>query len=227
VPVPELVVFDLDGVLVDTRHIHFQALDRALETCGHRPLTREQHADLDGLPTATKLRTLGLDNPYISRWKRVYTDQLIASLPPDPTKRELVEVFTASGWRVAVASNAVRSTVDQCLAHLNIAPEFSLSNEDVFHPKPDPEMYLAACSIAGLPPERVVVVEDRDRGVQAALAAGCWVLQVADPDEVTREYCDPDGWPWPKIRGGGVHHPETVHPHQRQTDDRPRPVLPA
>jgi beta-phosphoglucomutase-like phosphatase (HAD superfamily) len=86
-----------------------------------------------------------------------------------------------------VASNSVRKTVDRLmeLADLSQYLDFTLSNEDVARPKPDPEIYLAAAEAARVPPGACVVVEDNHYGVQAATSAGARVLRVHSVDEVT------------------------------------------
>lgn len=181
--VPNAVCFDLDGVLVDTRRIHWEALNKGLEAVNEPTLTWEDHLPFDGLPTAVKLDILGVTNPLCARVKQQATLKLLQKLQPDD---ELWRIFDAV-HTVGVASNAVRSTVDLCMKRLILAPTFTLSSEDVENPKPDPEIYLKAAELARVPPSELLVVEDKDVGVEAARAAGCQVLQVTSPDEVTLE----------------------------------------
>lgn len=194
--VPDAVCFDLDGVLVDTRRIHWLALNEGLRAVGADPLTWTGHLPYDGLPTAEKLRRLDITDPLAAAVKQAATERMLKGL--FPCKR-LVRLFDALPI-VGVASNAVRSTVDLCLARLELAPTFSLSNEDVTSPKPDPEIYVKAAGLAGVPPARMLVVEDRPLGVAAAKAAGCPVLQVSNPDEVTYARVAAYGGPRPTVR---------------------------
>lgn len=192
-----LIVFDLDGVLVDTREAHYQALNKALVEFGYLPIQRRDHlARFDGLPTSTKLELLGINDRRVEERKQVLTAEYLGAMPYNPKVRPFMQDYLRAGWRVGVASNAVRSTVDTCLRGLGVdGLVFSLSNEDVSRPKPNPEIYLRAMAHAGIGPADTVVVEDRPQGVEAARAAGvARVVQITDPDEVTHECPDPRGW---------------------------------
>lgn len=93
----------------------------------------------------------------------------------------------AQGYRLAVASNSIRSTIEVMMqkAALDQYLDFFISNQDVTKAKPDPEMYTLAITRFGLSPQEVLIVEDNENGVRAAIASGAHVLQVQDVDEVT------------------------------------------
>ena len=194
------VVFDLDGVLVDATEWHYEALNKALELFGYE-IKREEHlTDYDGLPTLTKLRKLSADkglpevlHPLISSLKQQYTREVIAlSCRPRFEKEYMVARLVERGYRMAVASNSVRDSIDLMLRRSGILDsfEFFLSNEDVTNPKPDPQIYKLACSRMGLSPDEVVVVEDNHFGIQAAVASGCHVIRVGGVDDVNLELID-------------------------------------
>lgn len=93
----------------------------------------------------------------------------------------------SEGFRLALASNSVRVTIDMMMekADLNQYLDFSLSNQDVKKSKPDPEIYITAINRLGLSPEECLVVEDNQNGVKAALASGANLLKVETINDVT------------------------------------------
>ena len=90
------------------------------------------------------------------------------------------------GYKLAVASNSIRDSVVTMMQKSNLDTylDFMLSNEDVAHPKPDPEIYRKAIGHLGLSPEQCLIVEDNENGIKAAIASGAHVLIVDNPDAV-------------------------------------------
>lgn len=190
------VIFDMDGVLIDAKLWHYEALNRALEHYGHT-ITWDAHRSLyDGLPTRKKLRLLssrqGLPTNLhddVCAKKQKYTLAMArARCAPIADQQFMLQSLRRSGYKIAVASNSVRATVDLMLAQANVLEfcAFTLSNEDVDHPKPHPAIYEKAIERLGLSPEECLVVEDHPYGVKAATAAGASVLEVATVGEVPR-----------------------------------------
>jgi beta-phosphoglucomutase len=91
------------------------------------------------------------------------------------------------GYRLAVASNSVRKTVQVMMEQSALMGylEFFLSNQDVQIGKPDPEIYTKAIAQLGLSPQECLVVEDNERGKQAARASGAWLMEVDSVEDVT------------------------------------------
>lgn len=189
------VVFDLDGVLVDARDWHYQALNRALSLFGF-PISRFDHlVTYDGLPTGRKLELLSRErglpaglHPFLRELKQAYTLELVyAKCKPTFAHEYALSRLKADGYRLAVASNAVRETVGLVLEKTRLAGyvEAVVSNQDVRAPKPDPEIYLAAAERLGVAPTECLAVEDNAYGVKAAEAAGAAVLVVRSPADVT------------------------------------------
>ncbi|OUC39428.1 HAD hydrolase, family IA, variant 3 [Enterobacter sp. J49] len=189
------VIFDMDGVLIDAREWHYQALNQALDFfC--LGISREDHEGVyDGLPTRDKLRKLseGTGLPiglhgFINELKQHYTEQLIYQhCWPVFEHQYALACLTGNGYRLAVASNSIRKTIETMLRRANLLPyiEFFLSNEDVANGKPDPEIYLKAIHRMEMIPEECVIVEDNPHGITAARVAGAHVMEVKDPSEVT------------------------------------------
>lgn len=190
----KVIIWDLDGVLIDSKDWHFEALNEALQLFGYL-LHRKEHLSIyDGLPTRLKLDHLSADqglptelHPVIINLKQRFTLQyILRDCKPNPILLATLDRLRKEGFRMAVASNAIRRSVNRMLECSGIMPyiEFSLSNEDVSRPKPYPEIYLKAVELLQCRPEQCLVVEDHLHGVQAATAAGTRVLQVASTAEV-------------------------------------------
>lgn len=188
------VVFDMDGVLIDAKEWHYEALNRALGLFGYA-ISRVDHLTaFDGLPTRKKLELLSLDrglprglHTMINDLKQVYTTELThLRCKPTFAHEYALSKLKGLGYQLAVASNSVRSTVELMMAKSNLRPylDLLLSNQDVGQAKPHPEMYLTAAARLGRAPAECLVVEDNPHGVKAAEAAGCPVLVVQCVDDV-------------------------------------------
>jgi HAD superfamily hydrolase (TIGR01509 family) len=189
------VLFDMDGVLIDARDWHYEALNRALEKFG-LAISRDEHLALyDGLPTRTKLdmlsRSRGLPvklHGFINDLKQDYTAAItIDRCRPLFHHQYALSCLRREGYTIGVCSNSVRRTVQMMMELSRLAPylDFFLSNEDVSKPKPDPEMYVAAIARAGVSPSEALIIEDNDHGVAAARASGAHVMVVGGVNDVT------------------------------------------
>lgn len=188
------VIFDMDGVLVDARDWHFEALNKALANFGMEISRYDHLVTYDGLPTRTKLRMLSLErglpeklHDFINELKQIYTNEIIhQSCRPNFTHQYALARLKKAGYRMAVCSNSIRDTVNLMMEKADLARylEFQLSNQDVARSKPDPEMYALAIERLGLRPRECVIVEDNANGVKAAQAAGAHVMEVRGVDEV-------------------------------------------
>lgn len=184
-----LVVFDLDGVLVDTKRLHYEALNEALSCISSQyQISEPEHAfSYDGLDTHSKLRKLSEEKGlplslHADIWKRkqAITEIKLMSISESDT---LINCFTSlreRGVKIAVASNSIRQTVDTCLKNLGLSAlaDFSLSNDDVYSPKPHPEIYWRAMMQGSAHPTSTVIVEDSASGRIAATDSGAKVFPV-------------------------------------------------
>jgi HAD superfamily hydrolase (TIGR01509 family) len=188
----KLIIFDLDGVLVEAKNIHFEALNKAL---AQYAITWEEHLSVyDGLKTNQKLEMLheckGLPKEYFKRiWddKQMYTLQSLKNLKYNPDLVTTMTMLVNEGYKLAVCSNSIRKTVLTVLSKLGIIEYFDLiiSNEDVTNSKPHPEMYWKAMSKMTVLPEETLIVEDSPYGLLAANRAKAYVLRVKNPEEVS------------------------------------------
>jgi HAD superfamily hydrolase (TIGR01509 family) len=188
----KLIIFDLDGVLVEAKGIHFDALNRAL---GKYAIDWNEHLSIyDGLKTTQKLQMLterkGLpESSHESVWeaKQYWTLQMLKELQPNQTLQSVMSALSEEGYKLAVCSNSIRKTVLTVLSKLGIIEYMDLiiSNEDVKNSKPHPEMYWKAISVMSCLPEETLIVEDSPYGLLAASRAKAHILRVANPKEVT------------------------------------------
>lgn len=189
----KLIVFDLDGVLVEAKQIHFDALNEALGSV-YAIDWSEHLSRYDGLKTNQKLEMLTKDKGlpvemYTKVWdeKQRLTLQKLRDLSQSTQLIECMERLSSEGYKLAVCSNSIRRTVLTVLSKLGIIEYFDLvlSNEDVQTSKPHPEIYWKAMSMLGALPEETLIVEDSPFGLLAASRSKASVMRVASPKEIT------------------------------------------
>ncbi|WP_025600704.1 HAD family hydrolase [Burkholderia sp. WSM2230] len=191
------VIFDMDGVLIEAKDWHYDALNRALELFGYA-INRLEHLTMyDGLPTKKKLEMLSIQNDlpqnlhgFINEMKQIYTTELVhAHCRPRFNHEFALSTLKARGYKVGVASNSIRHTIELMMQKAGLARylDVVLSNEDVVQAKPHPEIYLKAMQALGCEPHECVIVEDNENGVKAARASGAHVLVVKDVEETNLE----------------------------------------
>lgn len=188
-----LIVFDLDGVLLDAKSIHFDALNEALGS-DYQIGWNEHLSIYDGLKTSQKLEMLtqkkGLPiTSHLSVWetKQQITLQKLKEIKSNQTLQSVMNAFSEDGYKLAVCSNSIRKTVLTVLSKLGIMEfmDYIISNEDVQNSKPHPEMYWKVISKMGCLPNETLIVEDSPYGLLAAARSNAHVLRVKNPKEVT------------------------------------------
>lgn len=199
----KLVLFDLDGVLIDAKEIHYRTLNQALG--GRYAITPEEHLNIyDGHKTLQKLEMLthnkGLPlevHSKVYEEKQRLTQLEIRNLLPTPKIVELFEKLVSKGYKIGVCSNSIRQTVLTALAKSDLIEYCSviISNEDVKNSKPHPEMYWKAMSMMKCLPDETIIVEDSPPGLLAAERSRAKYIRVTDPSQVTVENI------MPKING--------------------------
>jgi HAD superfamily hydrolase (TIGR01509 family) len=188
----KLVIFDLDGVLVEAKNIHFDALNKALDKYA---IDWNEHLSIyDGLKTNQKLEMLherkGLPKErFKDIWdnKQKYTLKALSKLQPSTQLYSCMSSLVDEGYKIAVCSNSIRKTVLTVLSKLGIIEfmDLIISNEDVKNSKPHPEMYWKAISMMSCLPEETLIVEDSPYGLLAASRAKAHILRVVSPKDVT------------------------------------------
>lgn len=194
----QLIIFDLDGVIIDSRELHYEALNAALSEINKKyVIKREEHLSVfDGLPTTKKLKLLtkrkGLpENLYDKIWnlKQKATREKLLDLPKDYKLIETMMSLKDRGIKIAVASNSVRESVKMTLLGKGLMKyvDCFYSNEDVIRSKPNPEMYYKCMIKLGIPAKNTIIIEDSHTGRMAAESSGAHLLAVKNCDDVTLE----------------------------------------
>jgi beta-phosphoglucomutase len=191
------ILFDMDGVLIDAKDWHYEALNKALAIFGMEINRYDHLVTYDGLPTKKKLEMLSLErglpralHSFINDMKQEFTFQLgYAKCKPTFNHQYALSHLKAQGYKMAACSNSIRKTMDILFerAALSNYFDFYLSNEDVKESKPDPEMYITAINRLKLLPEECLILEDNENGIKAANASGAHVLIIHDVHEVNLE----------------------------------------
>jgi HAD superfamily hydrolase (TIGR01509 family) len=184
-PAPiEAVVFDMDGVLVDTEQLWDEVREALTEEWGGRYTPEAQEA------------MMGMSSPEWSRYlhevvglrepPEVIRDEVVrrmlaryeTDLPVVPGAVEAVRRLAGDGFRLAVASSSNRELIDAVLDRLELTSAFqvTVSSEEVARGKPAPDVYLEAARRLGVPPSACVAIEDSASGIRAAHAAGMRVI---------------------------------------------------
>lgn len=192
-----LIIFDLDGVLVDSKDMHFKALNDALtELNTGISISYNDHVNLyDGLPTQKKLELLhskyNLNKELladINSLKQLKTLSYInCNFVPDNRIIEILKNLKQHNLALCVASNAKKDTVKLILEKKGFLKyiDFFLSNEDVNLPKPSSEIYLRCMLKAGVNPVDTLIIEDSQVGRTAANNSGCSVLGILNSNDLT------------------------------------------
>lgn len=194
----KLIIFDLDGVLVDSKDIHFDALNNALSTIDSKyVISYNDHKTIyDGLPTKIKLQILTQksalpESSHKQVWelKQQITEKMFNEVPIDSDLIEICLYIKSKGIKIAVASNSIKQTVNQCLKSLGIFNYIDLviGNEDVFNPKPHPEMYWKAMSHFGSIPSKTVIFEDSIIGKIAVKDSMSNLIEIKDRNDLSLE----------------------------------------
>jgi HAD superfamily hydrolase (TIGR01509 family) len=181
----EAVIFDLDGVIVDSEHVWDEVREQLARERGGRWHARAQ-ADMMGMSSV--------------EWSRYMHDVIGLAESPEEIDREVVERMLAryrtelplidgavaaverlaADFRLAVASSANRPLIEAVLESANLEHlfEVTVSSEEVERGKPAPDVYLEAARRLGVPPVRCAAVEDSGNGLRAARAAGMHVVAI-------------------------------------------------
>ncbi|CAB4124320.1 RfbA dTDP-glucose pyrophosphorylase [uncultured Caudovirales phage] len=187
----KLVIFDLDGVLLDSREIHYEALNMALGIVDPKYIiNREEHLSVyDGLSTTKKLNMLtqskGLPISFHNQiWedKQKATIEIFSNLEYDTELVKYMYRLKEQGYQLAVASNSIRNTVKIVLLNLGVMEfiDLYISNEDVSRTKPFPEMYWKCMTACNALPKDTVIFEDSHIGRQGAMDSGGHLIAIED-----------------------------------------------
>ncbi|HEX6079722.1 MAG TPA: HAD family phosphatase [Methylomirabilota bacterium] len=197
---PDAVIFDMDGVLVDSEPFGFEALRRVMARYG-LPYREEENAEFLGRTTLDSCHTLrerhGLAESAetLADW---YVEGMLEQIAQGPIPMvgvpDVLKTIRAAGYRMALASSAEVRVIDANLTALGLRPLFDavVSGTQVARGKPAPDVFLAAAERLGVRPAACLVVEDSRNGLLAAKAAGmrCVVVPCAHTRHQDFDECD-------------------------------------
>lgn len=192
----KLVIFDLDGVLIDSKDCHYEALNQALgnKYC----INKEDHVSIyDGLPTRAKLELLTKNKGLpVDLYDQIWKDKQEATLKifndcvaKDYELMGYFQQLVDAGYKIAVASNSIRNTVKIILLRLGVLEfvDMYVSNEDVVRNKPFPAMYWKCMTALGALPADTVIIEDSHIGRQGALDSKAHLVAVENRKDLNQE----------------------------------------
>jgi len=189
------VIFDMDGVLIDAKDWHYEALNRALRHFGFNISRYDHLVTFDGLPTRKKLEMLSQEHGlptslhyFLNELKQIYTREIIhARCKPLFLHEFALSNLKSMGYKTAVASNSIRNSIELMMSKSNLDQflDAIVSNQDVKHGKPDPEIYFKTMNMLGVSPSETLVLEDNEHGIAAARAAGTHLMVIEEVTDVT------------------------------------------
>jgi HAD superfamily hydrolase (TIGR01509 family) len=184
----DAVVFDMDGVLIDSEHVWDEVREQLARERGGRYGPEAQRAMMGMSSTewsAYMHETVGLAEPP-EEINRIVVERMLERYAGGPPLIDgAVEAVERLGarWPLAIASSSNRELIDAVLAAAGIEGRFeaTVSSEEVARGKPAPDVYLEAARRLGLEPERCAAIEDSHNGIKAAKAAGMRTLAIPNP----------------------------------------------
>lgn len=184
----EAVIFDMDGLLIDSEAVYIKAMQAAARDVG-RDMSLAFCHSMVGIPRHEKnvmLQSLYGAEFDLPAFRGVYfghVNNLMAErVPVKPGVPELLDLLDERALPRGIASSADRATVEQHLGRAGLLDRFAAvaTRDDVARPKPHPDLYLEAARRLGVRPERCIAFEDSSVGLAAAHAAGTMAIMVPD-----------------------------------------------
>lgn len=183
---PQAVIFDMDGVLVDSEPFHYENENRMFQKLG-LDISDEEHSHFTGVATdvmwqqISETRKLPLSVAELTELTVIESNQYFGSLEkiePLPGLVELLEKLIAAGIPLAVATSSDTVTMKNILEKSGLRKyfRFTVCRDDVENSKPEPDVFLHAAKLLGVPSENCIVIEDSRNGIKAAKAAGMFCI---------------------------------------------------
>ena len=175
---PSAILFDMDGVLVDTLDSWWYALNNALEANGYKKITKKEFfKKYWGHDLFDNLKSMNIPLRVGKFCNKVYGEQ-IGKIKIYPDTKDTLKKLNK--YKKSIITNTPKDCTIQILKKFNIDSffEFVLTSDDVKMAKPNPEIVLKSCKLLGVSPSKVVLVGDTDSDVKAGRAAGCKVIGI-------------------------------------------------
>lgn len=188
------VVFDMDGLMFNTEDVYTLVGSELLRRRG-KVFDMELKRAMMGLPARPSFEIMiarhhlpETPEQLIAESNRIFLEIVHRHIAPMPGLFDLLDRIEAANIPKAIATSTCRELADACLGAFALRPRFRfvLTAEDITHGKPHPEIYLKAAVRLGLPPARLLVLEDSENGCRAAAAAGAFTVAV--PGQHSRDH---------------------------------------
>lgn len=195
------VIFDLDGLMVDSEPVHYKAYAQVFQQEGKELPEQEYAKNYVGISDGDTARDMVSryhlkisPQELLERKDAVFTQLLPGNVVPQKGLYELMEQLRAHGYKTAVASGALLSAIEQIIKALKLENSFDIlcSAEAVAHGKPAPDLFLFAAKKLNVPPAECLVLEDAPPGVQAARAAGMKCFAIPSRETKGRDFSSAD-----------------------------------
>lgn len=191
----KLVIFDMDGVLVDACEWHRVALNEALkETCNYEISIEDHYNIFNGIPTKIKLKKLSemgiVKEELFEKIENLKQEKTVEIINKLALKREekidLMKYLKSKKVKIACYTNSIRMTAELMLEKTGVLDYLDLlvTNQDVVNPKPNPEGYIFALHELKIAKDQAIIIEDSPKGLEAAKRSGVFYIQVKNPDDV-------------------------------------------
>jgi HAD superfamily hydrolase (TIGR01509 family) len=194
----DTIIFDLDGVLIVSKDIHFNALNKSIKKTGiNYQINYTDHLNkFDGLPTITKLEILNKENLVNKKYnkkiilekKKITKKEISSNLKYN---KKIFEMFQklSKKYKLGIATNAIQDTLDQSIKKLKLKKfiKSAISTKQIKSSKPSPEIYLRSMINLGSNPRNTLILEDSHVGRSAAKDSGAKLMPVKNIDEVSYE----------------------------------------
>ena len=192
----KLILFDLDGVITDTKEIHYRTLNNSILEVGEEyVITELEHVTkYDGLKTLHKLNLLTEEkNLSPDKHKQIYDKKQkltlleFAKITPDDDIVNIFENLRERGYLIGCCTNCIRRTALVALAKTGVIEylDVIITNDDIKNSKPHPEIYWKAMSMMSCLPDETLIIEDSPQGLMAAHRSKAMVLRVKNSKDLT------------------------------------------
>lgn len=183
------VIFDMDGLMIDSERVTYNEYVKKLAQLGHRDFTEELYRNCLGKNKQGICQIFidhyGQDFPMTEVWDDVHVwidESLRQYVPKKKGLVELLEYLKANNYKTIVATSSGRARVDEILKNADLTKYFddTICGDEVTHGKPHPEIFLTACQKLDVKPEEALVLEDSEAGILAAYDGRIDVICVPD-----------------------------------------------
>lgn len=183
------VIFDMDGLMIDSERVTFEASQKALQQRGYEPSIEFYKTTLGTNEKTTKMlykQYYGDDVPFsdISVDIHQYIEDNFQEngVPVKDGLVELLQYLKDNNYKTIVATSSARERLNRILKQANLTAYFdgSICGDEVTNSKPDPEIFVKACQKLHILPDEAIVLEDSEAGIQAAFLAGIPVICIPD-----------------------------------------------